>query len=60
MEAITTTYITKGAGRSYNEESISTNQKFSWKGSMFMKNLKMSRLTWALRWKASGQFKGLK
>ena len=30
------------------------------RGSVFMKNLKMSRLTWAVRWQASGQFKGLK
>ena len=28
-------------------------------GSVFMKNLKMSRLTWAVRWQASGQVKGL-
>ena len=30
------------------------------RGSVFMKNLKMSRLTWAVRWQASGQVKGLK
>ena len=36
MEVITTVYITKGAGRSYNEESISANQEVYMTGGVWL------------------------